>query len=131
MVPPNSTTIDEANRPLKEARNAVRLRRGNAIEVALWCATVALLSPLVIYIRAGEMPLVALFAIAAGIALGLALAGRRLHAALLQDALSGRDDRGRFLMTLGMSLLVLFLVLLGGVVALTLLLRGAAPQMPV
>jgi hypothetical protein len=131
MVPPNSTTIDEANRPLKEARNAVRLRRGNAVEIALWCATVVLLSPLVIYIRAGEMPLAGLFAIAGGIALGLALAGRRLHDALLRDALSGRGDSGRFLMTVGMALLVLFLVLLGGVVALTLLLRTAAPQVPV
>jgi len=101
------------------------------VELALWGAVLLLLSPLVIYVNAGEMPLVALFGIAGGIALGLALSGRRLHAALLRDALSGRDDRARFLMTVGMALLVLFLVLLGGVIALTLLLRSFSPRVPV
>ncbi len=84
-----------------------------------------------IYYPAGVMPLAALFAIAAGIALGLALAGRRLHASLLEDALSGREGKGRFLMTFGMALLLLFFVLLGSVVALLLLLRGNAPSLPV
>lgn len=97
----------------------------------LWVAAVALLSPLLIYYRAGVMPLAALFGIAAGIALGLALAGRRLHDSLLDDALSGREGKGRFLMTFGMALLLLFLVLLGGVVALLLMLRQASPALPV
>jgi len=131
MTSPNSATIGEAGRPLKEARSALRLRGSNAVELALWGAVLLLLSPLVIYVNAGEMPLVALFGIAGGIALGLALSGRRLHAALLRDALSGRDDRARFLMTVGMALLVLFLVLLGGVIALTLLLRSFSPRVPV
>jgi len=131
MTSPNSATIDEASGPLKEARSALRLRGSNAVELALWGAVLLLLSPLVIYVNAGEMPLVALFGIAGGIALGLALSGRRLHAALLRDALSGRDDRARFLMTVGMALLVLFLVLLGGVIALTLLLRSFSPRVPV
>jgi hypothetical protein len=131
MTSPNSATIDEASGPLKEARSALRLRGSNAVELILWGAVLVLLSPLVIYIGAGEMPLAALFGIAGGIALGLALAGRRLHAALLRDALHGRDDRARFLMTVGMALLVLFLVLLGGVVALTLLLRSFSPRTPV
>lgn len=77
------------------------------------------------------MPLAALFCVAAGIAFGLALTGRRLHASLLDDALSGRDGKGRFLMTFGFALLLLFLVLLGGVVALVLLFRSAAPTVPV
>jgi hypothetical protein len=131
MTSPNSATIGEAGRPLKEARSALRLRGSNAVEIALWGVALALLSPLLIYFGAGEMPLAALFGIAGGIALGLALSGRRLHAALLRDALSGRDDRGRFLMTFGMALLMLFLVLLGGVVALTLLLRSFSPRVPV
>jgi hypothetical protein len=131
MVSPNSATIDEAGHPLKESSSAVRLHAGNAVELALWCAALVLLSPLLIYFGAGEMPLAALFAIAGGIALGLALCGRRLHAALLRDALSGRDDRGRFLLTVGMALLLLFLVLLGGVVALTLLLRSFSSPVPV
>jgi hypothetical protein len=90
-----------------------------------------LLSPLLIYYQKGVMPLAALFGIAGGIALGLALSGRRLHRSLLDDALSGREGKGRFLMTFGLALLLLFLVLLGGVVALVLLFRSAAPTVPV
>jgi hypothetical protein len=101
------------------------------VEGGAWLAVVALLSPLLIYYRAGEMPLAALFGIAAGIALGLALAGRRLHASLLADALSGREGKGRVLMTFGMALLVLFFVLIGAALALAFLLRGAAPKLPV
>ena len=97
----------------------------------LWVAAVALVSPLLIYYKAGAMPLAALFGIAAGIALGLALTGKRLHRSLLDDALAGRDGKGRFLMTFGMALLLLFLVLLGGVVALILILRQASPGLPV
>jgi len=97
----------------------------------LWVAAVALISPLLIYYEAGAMPLAALFGIAAGIALGLALTGRRLHRSLLDDALAGRDGKGRFLMTFGMALLLLFLVLLGSVVALILILRQASPGLPV
>ena len=73
------------------------------------------------------MPLAALFGIAAGIALGLSLAGRRLHASLLDDALAGREGKGRFLMTFGMALLVAFFVLVGAAVALVLVLRQALP----
>lgn len=76
------------------------------------------------------MPLPALFGIAAGIALGLALAGRRLHRSLLEDALSGREGKGRFLMTFGMALLVAFFVLVGAAVALVLVLRQALPRSP-
>lgn len=77
------------------------------------------------------MPLAALFGIAAGIALGLGLVGRRLHDSLLSDALTGRQGKGRFLMTFGMALLLLFFVLLGCVVALIFVLRQAAPSLPV
>jgi len=77
------------------------------------------------------MPLAGLFAVAGGIAFGLALVGRRLHRSLLDDALSRRDGKGRFLMTFGMALLLLFFVLLGCVVALLLVLRQASPSLPV
>jgi hypothetical protein len=97
----------------------------------LWALALAMLSPLLIYYRSGVMPLAALFAIAGGIALSLALAGRRLHDSLLDDALSGREGKGKFLMTFGFALLVLFLVLLGGVVALVLLLRTKSSGLPV
>lgn len=96
----------------------------------LWGLVLALLSPLLIYYRSGTMPLPALFGVAAGIALGLALSGRRLHASLLADALARRESRGRFLMTLGMALVLLFLILLGAVVALAFLVRSAAPRLP-
>ena len=75
-------------------------------ELAFWLLAMLLVSPLLIYYRAGVMPLAALFTIAAGIALGLALTGRRLHGVLLDDALSARDGKGRFLMTFGMALLL-------------------------
>lgn len=84
-----------------------------------------LLSPLVIYLRRPVVPLAALFGIAGGIALGLALAGRRLHEAMLSDALSGRPGPARAVLAVGMMLLLLLLVLLGAVVALVMLLRGA------
>jgi len=77
------------------------------------------------------MPLAALFAVAAGIACGLALVGRRLHRSLMDDALAGREGKGRFLLTFGLALLLLFLVLLGGVVALILMLRQVSPGLPV
>ena len=77
------------------------------------------------------MPLPALFAVAAGIAFGLALVGRRLHQSLMDDALAKRGGKGRFLMTFGLALLLLFLVLLGGVVALILMFRQASPSLPV
>jgi hypothetical protein len=108
-----------------------RSARETWIEGSLWALMIALLSPLLIYYRSGVMPLPALFGIAAGIALGLALTGRRLHQSLLDDALSGRQGRGRFLMTFGFALLLLFLVLLGGVVSLVLLLRKASPGLPI
>ena len=90
-----------------------------------------MVSPLLIYYRSGVMPLAGLFAIAAGIAVGLGLVGLRLHVSLLNDALTGRDGKGRFLMTFGLALLLLFLVLLGGVVALILVLRSGSPGLPV
>lgn len=106
-------------------------RKRPYVELAFWILAMLLVSPLLIYYRAGVMPLAALFAIAAGIALGLALTGRRLHGVLLDDALSARDGKGRFLMTFGMALLLLFLVLLGSVVALLFVLRQASPKLPV
>jgi hypothetical protein len=99
--------------PFVMARSA----RETWIEGSLWALMIALLSPLLIYYRSGVMPLPALFGNAAGIALGLAL--------------SGRQGRGRFLMTFGFALLLLFLVLLGGVVSLVLLLRKASPGLPI
>lgn len=90
-----------------------------------------MLSPLVLYAGAGVMPLPALYAIAGGIALALGLIGTRLHAALLSDALSGREGAGRFLLVAGLSILAIFLVLLGAAIALLLILRGGAPNLPV
>lgn len=97
----------------------------------MWAGVLALLSPLVIYAGSESMPLIALWGIAAGIALALALVGIRLHAALLSDVLSGREGAGRFLVVAGLSILAIFLVLLGAAVALLLILRGGSPTLPV
>jgi hypothetical protein len=89
----------------------------------LWVAAVGLLSPLALYAGRPVMPLAALYGVAAGIALALALAGRRLHEALLQDALRGKGATGRALVAVGMMLLVLALILLGAIVAILMLFR--------
>lgn len=127
--------VAHPERSRAQAREDVLLtaarRERPLVEGAFWLLAILLVSPLLIYYRAGVMPLAALFAIAAGIALGLALTGRRLHGVLLDDALSSRDGKGRFLMTFGMALLLLFLVLLGSVVALLIVLRQASPKLPV
>jgi hypothetical protein len=77
------------------------------------------------------MPLPALYAIAGGIALALGLVGVRLHGALLSDALSRREGPGKFLLVAGLSILAVFLVLLGAAIALVLILRGGSPTLPV
>lgn len=71
------------------------------------------------------MPLAALFLIAGGIALAIALAGRQLHGFLVADALAHRTGTARFVLAAGMMLLVILLVLLGAVVALLILFRSA------
>ena len=52
----------------------------------------ALLAPLILYAPRGYVPMAGMVSVAAGIALALMLAGRRLHAAMLSDAL-GRGGR--------------------------------------
>lgn len=95
------------------------------MEIALWVAAGAMVSPLAIYAGKETMPLAALFVVAGGIAVAIALAGRQLHAVLLSDALSGRAGASRLVLAAGMMLLVVLLVLLGAVVALLLLFRSA------
>ena len=84
----------------------------------------ALVSPLAIYLGSPVVPLAGLFSIAAGIALGLALAGRRLHAAMLHDALRHGSGAKSSLVAAGMMLLLLVLILLGAVVALLAIFRN-------
>lgn len=98
--------------------------RARWLEPALWVLAAALVAPLALYAGRSVMPLAALYGVAAGIALALALAGRRLHAALLRDALRGSGGTGRALVAVAMMLLVLVLILLGAVVAILLLLRS-------
>ena len=95
------------------------------MEIALWATAVAMVSPLALFAGQDTMPRAALFAVAGGIALALALAGRQLHAVLLNDALAGRGGVLRLVLASGMMLLVILLVLLGAVVALLILFRGA------
>lgn len=101
------------------------------MEGALWVAVLVLLSPLVLYAGKGWMPLALLFGIALGIALALALVGRRLHDALLHDVISGRGDKGKALLIFGMMLAAVFLVLAGAIVALILIVKGQTPAPPI
>lgn len=82
-----------------------------------------LLSPLVLYANRRVMPLVALFAVAAGIVVSLGVAGRRLHAVLLADALAVRGSRARAALTVSLMLLVVLCVFVGIVVCLVLVFR--------
>jgi len=95
------------------------------LEIALWVTACGLVSPLVIYAGEETMPIAALFAVAGGIATAIALAGRQLHAVLLNEALVGRGGTPRLLLAVGMMLLVILLVLLGAGVALLFLFRSA------
>ena len=89
------------------------------------------MSPLVAYAGSGWMPLPALYAVAAGIALMLMLIGRRLHGVLLADVLAERRSTSAWLVAAAMMLLGIFLVLLGVVVTLLILVRGQGPKIPV
>lgn len=77
------------------------------------------------------MPLPALYGIAAGIAMSLALVGRRIHEALLADVLSGRQGTGKLWLTAAMMLIAVFLILVGAVVVLVVILRSRAPAVPI
>ena len=100
------------------------------IEIGLWAAVVALLSPLVLYAGSASMPIPALYGVAAGIAMAIALAGRQLLDVLLADALTRNKGVGKLLLAAGMMLLVILLVLLGAVVALLLLFRSSGIGSP-
>ncbi len=77
------------------------------------------------------MPFAALYTVAAGIALGLGLAGRRLHRAMLSEAIDHRSSASQALLAAAMVLCVLVLVLLAAVVALLMLFRGSGPKLPI
>ena len=72
------------------------------------------------------MPFVALWGVAAGIALALMLAGRRLHAAILADALGRRKGAGSAWAIVGLMAAVAFLAFFAIVICVLLLLRRAA-----
>jgi uncharacterized membrane protein YhaH (DUF805 family) len=90
----------------------------------------ALLSPLAIFAKAGVMPLWGLFSVAGGIAVMLALVGRRLHDALLSDVLSRRGGAGRWILATAIVLIGVFLVLVGVAVALVWIAGGGIRTTP-
>jgi hypothetical protein len=94
-------------------------------EALLAALAVALLSPLVFYAPRGAVPMAGMVAIAAGIAMSLMLAGRRLHDAMLADALGRGGRRGAVAVVLSM-LAVVLLVFFAIVVCVWLLLRRHA-----
>lgn len=100
-------------------------------ELLCWLAAIGLMSPLLLYAGSGWMPLPALYAIAAGIAVMLMLVGRRLHGVLLADVIADRRGAAPWLITVALVLLGVFLVLLAVVVALLVVLRDDRPALPV
>lgn len=96
-------------------------------EVVLWILVVVLVSPLVVYAGQPTVPVLGIYAVGGGIALALALSGRRLHDAMLSDVLAGRSGRGRAVLAVGMILMVVLLLLSTAVVAITLMLRSLMP----
>lgn len=97
----------------------VKRERGGLWTEALgWTATLALMSPLVVYAGSPVVPLAGVFAVAAGIFLGLVLSGRHLHAALVGETLGRRRGVAQSLLSMAMVLVFLLLVLLAAVLAL-------------
>ena len=113
--------------PLRREGSSITRRsvRGLIVEIGLWVTASALLAPLLLYAGSANMPIAALFSVAGGIAMAIALAGRQLHEVLLADALTARKGTAKLLLAAGMMLLVVLLVLLGVVVALLLLFRSS------
>lgn len=87
------------------------------VEALFWGLALLLVSPLAIYAGSDAMPMWALFSVAAGIALSLALAGRQMHEVLLADSLSRRKGATKRALVAGGLVLVMLLVLVGLVVA--------------
>lgn len=102
------------------------------LEVLLWSVALLLVCPLLLYATSEVMPLWTLFAVAAGIALALALAGRQMHEVLLADSLSRRRSAARRALGAAAIVLVMLLVLLGLVVATFMIRHGMArsPAVP-
>lgn len=95
------------------------------VEPLLAVAALALLSPLLLYAPRGTVPMAGMVAIAGGIALSLGLVGRRLHSAMLADAL-GRGGRKGAVAVVGLMLAVVLLVFFAIVFCVWLLLRRQA-----
>lgn len=89
-----------------------------------------LLSPLIVFAGSGWMPIWGLFSVAGGIAVLLALAGRRLHDALLADVLGGRTGTLRWILTIVVVLIGVFVVLVGVAVALVWIAGGEIRTTP-
>jgi hypothetical protein len=95
------------------------------VEPARAVVALGLLSPLLLYAPRGVVPMAGMVAIAGGIALTLGLVGRRLHAAMLADALGRRGRRGA-VAVVGLMLAVVLLVFFAIVFCVWLLLRRQA-----
>lgn len=99
------------------------------MEVVWWVATLALLSPMVVY-AGEEVPVVALFGVAAGIAIALMLTGRRLYDVLIEEGLRRRQGALRWVWAVGVLLVGVSVVLLAAVFVIAVAIRGRAPSVP-
>lgn len=92
-------------------------------------AAVALLSPMVIY-AGRDVPIPALFGVAAGIAIALMLTGRRLYDVLIEEGLRRRQGILRWVWAVGVLLVGISVILLAAVFVLAVAVRGRAPDVP-
>lgn len=107
-----------------------RTSHGGWGEAAWALIALLLLSPLAVFAKAGFMPIWGMFAVAGGIGVLLALAGRRLHDALLSDVLNRRQGVGRWVLAVAVVLVGVFVVLIGVAVALVWIAGGGIRTTP-
>lgn len=77
-----------------------------------------------------DVPIPALFGVAAGIAIALMLTGRRLYDVLIEEGLRRRQGLMRWILAVGMLLVGVSVVLLAAVFVFAVAVRGRAPNVP-
>ncbi len=77
-----------------------------------------------------DVPVPALFGVAAGIAIALMLTGRRLYDVLIEEGLRSRHGALRWVWAIGVLLVGISVILLAAVFVIAVAIRGRAPSVP-
>lgn len=99
------------------------------MEAVWWIAAAALLSPMFVF-AGRDVPVPALFGVAAGIAIALMLTGRRLYDVLIEEGLRRRQGALRWVWAVGVLLVGISVILLAAVFVIAVAVRGRAPSVP-